>query len=129
VQFVLAQIFRSAPGNTSQPSPVVRAGQQYLSVYTEFVAGTHIASDTPRSIEVIELDEMNKIATGTFDDWVELVQSEYSEMPGLHLSKRQAQRLWNLDARSCDVIFEALEASHFLKRTLADSYVRADIDY
>jgi hypothetical protein len=25
---------------------------------------------------------------------------------GLHLSKLQAQRLWNLDPRSCDVIFE-----------------------
>ena len=31
-------------------------------------------------------------------------------MPGLHLSKRQAQRLWNLDARSTDVIFSALES-------------------
>ena len=78
---------------------------------------------------MIELDEMNKIPAGTFNDWVKLVQSEYSEMPGLHLSKRQAQRLWNLDARNCDVIFEALEKSHFLKRTLADSYVRANIDY
>ena len=31
-------------------------------------------------------------------DWVRLVKSEYAEMPGLHLSKRQAQRMWNLDA-------------------------------
>jgi len=33
-------------------------------------------------------------------EWVRLVQSEYSEMPGLLLSRRQAQRLWNLDAPS-----------------------------
>lgn len=77
---------------------------------------------------MVQLAEMNEIAADTFYDWVTLVKSEYSEMPGLHLSKRQAQRLWNMDARSCDVIFEALEASHFLRRTFADSYVRADID-
>ncbi len=65
----------------------------------------------------------------SFHDWVKLIQSEYCEMPGLHLSKPQAQRLWNMDSRSCDAIFEELEASHFLRRTPADSYVRADIDY
>ena len=64
-----------------------------------------------------------------FCDWLQLIQSEYSEMPGLHLSKRQAQRLWNLDPGSCDLIFGALEASHFLRRTPNDSYVRADIDH
>ena len=78
---------------------------------------------------MVQLAEMNEIAADTFYDWVKLVKSEYSEMPGLHLSKRQAQRLWNMDPRSCDVIFEALETSHFLRRTFADSYVRADIDY
>ena len=60
-------------------------------------------------------------------DWVRLVQSEYADMPGLHLSKRQAQRLWNLDARIADEIFRALEASHYLRRTADDIYVRADV--
>ena len=62
-----------------------------------------------------------------FHDWIRLVQCEYAEMPGLHLSKRQAQRLWNLDQRSAEMIFDTLEASHFLKRTANDIYVRADI--
>lgn len=62
-------------------------------------------------------------------DWVELIKSEYAEMPGLHLSKRQAQRLWNLDASSMDLIFGALEASRFLKRMPNDVYIRADIGY
>jgi hypothetical protein len=62
-----------------------------------------------------------------FRDWIRLVQCEYAEMPGLHLSKRQAQRLWNLDQRSTEMIFDTLEASHFLKRTANDIYVRADI--
>jgi hypothetical protein len=60
---------------------------------------------------------------------MQLVQSEYSEMPGLHLSKCQAQRLWNLDPETCDAIFETLEALHFLRRMPNDSYVRADAGY
>ena len=60
-------------------------------------------------------------------DWVRLIQSEYAEMPGLHLSKRQAQRMWNLDAQSTDVIFGALEASNFLRRMPNDVYIRADL--
>lgn len=64
-----------------------------------------------------------------FCDWLRVIQSEFAEMPGLHLSKRQAQRLWNLDARSTDVIFTALEASNFLRRMPNDIYIRADVGY
>jgi hypothetical protein len=62
-----------------------------------------------------------------FCDWVRLIQSEFAEMPGLHLSKRQAQRLWNLDGRTTEIIFDALESSHFLTRTADDMYMRADM--
>ena len=62
-------------------------------------------------------------------DWVRLIQSEFSEMPGLHLSKRQAQRLWNLDGPSMDLILGALEAANFLKRMPNDVYIRADVGY
>jgi hypothetical protein len=72
---------------------------------------------------------MQQLAVDTFCDWVRLVQSEYVEMPGLHLSKRQAQRLWNLDARSTDMIFDTLEASHFLRRMPNDMYIRADVSW
>lgn len=57
---------------------------------------------------------------------IKVIRSEYSEMPGLRLSKRQAVRLWNLDPSSADEIFGALEESHFLRRTVDDQYVRAD---
>jgi hypothetical protein len=62
-------------------------------------------------------------------DWVQLIKSEYAEMPGLHLSKRQAQRMWNLDAPTMDMILGALEAANFLRRTPNDVYIRADIGY
>ena len=58
--------------------------------------------------------------------WIHLIQSEYFEMPGLHLTKRQVQRLWGLDQTCCDVVLNALENSRFLKRTSGDAYVRAD---
>lgn len=70
---------------------------------------------------------MPQSAVENFCDWVHLIQSEFAEMPGLHLTKLQAQRLWNLDARSTDVIFNALEASNFLKRTPNEMYIRADV--
>ena len=60
-------------------------------------------------------------------EWVRLVQSEYAEMPGLHLSKRQAQRMWSLDEQTADVIFSVLESAHFLRRMPNDVYIRADL--
>ena len=62
-----------------------------------------------------------------FREWVRLVQSEFAEMPGLHLSKQQAQRMWSLDASSADAIFKALEASNFLRRMPNDVYIRANV--
>lgn len=62
-----------------------------------------------------------------FNDWLQLIKSEYTEMPGLHLSLPQAQRLWGLDADCCHALLDALESRHYLKRTARDSYIRADI--
>jgi hypothetical protein len=71
---------------------------------------------------------MTQSALTDFCDCVRQIQTEFSEMPGLHLSKQQAQRLWNLDRTSAEVIFNALEASHFLKRTANEMYIRADLE-
>jgi hypothetical protein len=72
---------------------------------------------------------MHQLSRENFCDWVHLIQSEFGEMPGLHLSKRQAQRLWNLDATSADAIFRALEEANFLRRMPNDMYARADVGY
>jgi hypothetical protein len=60
-----------------------------------------------------------------FNGWLQLIRSEYVQMPGLHLSNVQAQRLWRLDAARCQALLDALESAHFLKR-LGNSYVRAN---
>lgn len=66
----------------------------------------------------------------TLDDhlyqWLQLIQAEYYEMPGLHLTKPQVQRLWGLDQENCELVLEALEATNFLRRTRSNAYVRAD---
>lgn len=56
--------------------------------------------------------------------WIELIQAEYTENPGLNLTKPQVQRLWGLDAPTCDVLLDRLEGIKFLKRTPRNGYVR-----
>jgi hypothetical protein len=60
-----------------------------------------------------------------FNDWLQLIRSEYAEMPGLHLTARQAQRLWGLDASRCQALLDALESERYLKRIGDQVYVRA----
>ena len=53
------------------------------------------------------------------------IEREYEEMPGLRLTRAQAQRLWDLDAATCRAVLKRLTERGFLKRTPAGSYVRA----
>ena len=59
-------------------------------------------------------------------DILHRVRGEYLEMPGLRLTLAQAQRLWNLDADSCQAILGNLQQSGFLSRTRDGAFVRAD---
>lgn len=49
--------------------------------------------------------------------------SEYLEMPGLRLTRKQAQRLWGLDEATCAQLLEFLVQIKFL-RSDTDSYSR-----
>jgi hypothetical protein len=49
--------------------------------------------------------------------WVALVQGEYSEMPGLNLTRAQVRRMWGLEDTECDLVLQRLQASHFLRVT------------
>ena len=60
-------------------------------------------------------------------DLLQLIRAEYLEIPGLHLTKLQAQRLWGLDDVTVEALLSALLDVKFLKRTHRDAYVRADI--
>lgn len=58
-------------------------------------------------------------------DWLRRIQSEFFEMPGLRLTKVQAQRLWSLDPQLCNSLLEALVSARVLEKTQQDAYVLA----
>lgn len=59
------------------------------------------------------------------DEWLRRIQAEYLEMPGLHLTKPQIQRLWHLEAQVCDSVLKALVGVRFLRQTPRGAYVLA----
>lgn len=55
--------------------------------------------------------------------FVEIIQTEYKEMPGLHLTKPQLRRFLGVDVVTCDLVLDLLEQKKFLRRTPKDAYV------
>jgi len=55
--------------------------------------------------------------------FIEIVQSEYREMPGLQLTKAQMQRFLGIDVMTCDVVIDKLERQRFLRLTRKNVYV------
>lgn len=64
-------------------------------------------------------------AEARMTDLLRLVQAEYLEMPGLHLTRPQVERLWGLDIVTCDALLGTLERAQFLRRTHRNEYVLA----
>jgi hypothetical protein len=60
---------------------------------------------------------------GAVNRWLELIQAEYREMPGLSLNKPQMQRLWGFDAFMCEALVDALVAARVLRRTPSGTYM------
>ena len=56
---------------------------------------------------------------------LDIVRGEFLEMPGLRLTKKQAQRLWALDSDTCEALLETLEAARFLRQTRDGEYLLA----
>lgn len=89
-------------------------------------------SSTPSPIHP-RLESQNNPATArvaaqtTLADWLHLIRAEYLEIPGLHLTKKQAERLWGLDSITCDAVLDALVDVKFLRRTPHGGYARADL--
>jgi hypothetical protein len=60
------------------------------------------------------------------DDVLRRVQAEFLEMPGLRLTKSQAQRLWGLDTVSCDALLNALIDAKFLFQARDGAFMRVE---
>jgi hypothetical protein len=66
------------------------------------------------------------LTTSETRKWVEIVRGDYLVIPGLQLTRNQVQRLWGLDAATCEVVINALVDAGFLRRSPAGAYVRAN---
>ncbi len=55
------------------------------------------------------------------------VREEFIEMPGLQLTCRQAQRLWDLDEAACRELLAALQQEGFLRRAASGTFVYLDL--
>ena len=53
---------------------------------------------------------------------LKIIRAEFSEMPGLILTRSQFQRLWGLDAVTCDRVLNELVDAHFLQARANGSY-------
>ena len=67
--------------------------------------------------------EAAEAAEATVIDWLQFIQTEYLEMPGLSLTRAQARRLWGLDEPTCEDLLNALVAARFLRQTTRQTYV------
>jgi hypothetical protein len=64
-----------------------------------------------------------KLPATRITELVGLIRAEYNEMPGLCLTRAQAQRLWRLEPELCDNILRAMVDAGFLRLT-SSGYVR-----
>jgi hypothetical protein len=62
----------------------------------------------------------------TVADWLQIIRGEFAEVPGLHLTRKQFQRLWGLDGDTCDTLLDVLLDQKFLRQTSDQGYVRAN---
>ncbi len=60
---------------------------------------------------------------GWITDLLCRIRSEYKEMPGVCLTRAQAQRLWRLDDDACEAVLSALVLAGYLEMT-HHGYVR-----
>ena len=56
---------------------------------------------------------------------IALMEAEYQEMPGLILTRKEAQRLWGLDDGTCARALARLTRRRFLTQTSGGAYLRA----
>ena len=60
------------------------------------------------------------------DDWLRLVRAEYEELPDLHLTRAEVERLWGLDALMAEAILTALVSAGVLRKTTRGGYIKSD---
>lgn len=62
--------------------------------------------------------------TPALDDVLNRVKGEYNEMPGMCVTRMQAQRLWGLDSVTCERVLTTLLERGVVRRTSRGMYVK-----
>ena len=62
--------------------------------------------------------------TAALHDLLRRIEGEYREMPGMCVTAPQAQRLWGLDATTCEFVLRTLVERRILRRTPRGTFVR-----
>lgn len=62
--------------------------------------------------------------TPAFRDVLRRVQGEYNEMPGMCVTPVQAQRLWGLDSKTCELVLTTLIERGVVRRTSRGTFVK-----
>jgi hypothetical protein len=63
-------------------------------------------------------------ARNAFHALLARIEGEYHEMPGMCVTPMQAQRLWGLDAATCEVVLKTLLDRGIVKKTRLGTYVK-----
>jgi hypothetical protein len=58
-------------------------------------------------------------------DVLNRVEGEYNEMPGMCVTRMQAQRLWGLDSTTCELVLTTLLERGVVRRTARGMYVKS----
>jgi hypothetical protein len=66
---------------------------------------------------MLNIDHSSVQRESPVEQMLRRIKGEFQEMPGLRLTCRQGQRLWNLDAVVCESLLAALVDVRFLVET------------
>ena len=63
-------------------------------------------------------------STPALDAVLRRVEGEYHEMPGMCVTRKQAQRLWGLDSTTCELVLTTLLERGVVRRTSRGMFVK-----
>lgn len=63
-------------------------------------------------------------STLALDAVLNRVKAEYNEMPGMCVTRMQAQRLWGLDSATCELVLTTLLERGVVRRISRGMYVK-----
>jgi hypothetical protein len=123
---VLARPARERRTDRSRPRPSpppTTRQQQHSATIDQVLDHSFPASDPPSWTGAISRGVATPVANQSNQRLIRQVRAEFLEMPGLCLTRAQAQRLWSLDPPTCEALLNSLIDSRFLRRTARGLFV------